>query len=221
MKKNMRLPAVVFLVSAMLWGCATAPPAPRPRDPGGPIYDEQGRVIWQPMPRQKPAPVPTDQRPPVAIPPESGEPVLTEEDSYPPARVPDEPEPAPWIGSSDPSPAPEPEDDHLLAAVRPLEQQARQQMERGELDNALATAERAIRIDSDNPDLWNLMAQIQLERTRYTQAEQLARKSNLLAGNNRSLQADNWKIIAEALRRNGETVEAERALRRARELSDY
>ena len=105
----------------------------------------------------------------------------------------------------------------MLYEVITLADQARAEMVRGELDRAMATAERAVRIDSSNPDLWHLMAQIQLEKENYTQAEQLARKSNLLAKNDRSLQSENWKIIAISLEKRGNIDAARDAMRRAGE----
>jgi tetratricopeptide (TPR) repeat protein len=106
------------------------------------------------------------------------------------------------------------------SAVRRLEDKATQQLSLGQFDEAFATAERALRMDASNPELWNLLARIQLGRGNADQAEQLARKSNLLAKGDRHLQAKNWKLIAEALRRKGASVQAEEALLRAEELEN-
>ncbi|MFP4307410.1 MAG: tetratricopeptide repeat protein, partial [Desulfococcaceae bacterium] len=91
-------------------------------------------------------------------------------------------------------------------------------MDRGEYDRALATAERAIRIDGTNPELWQLMARIQIKREEFAQAEQLARKSNMLAGNNDSLRAENWRIIADSHSGRGDRSQAEEARRTAKRL---
>jgi Flp pilus assembly protein TadD len=109
-------------------------------------------------------------------------------------------------------------DGHLIAAVSPLREQAREQMDRGEYDRALATAERAIRIDGTNPELWQLMARIQIKREEFAQAEQLARKSNMLAGRNDSLRAENWRIIADSHSGRGDRSQAEEARRTAKRL---
>lgn len=108
--------------------------------------------------------------------------------------------------------------DYLLAAVSTLENQSEQLLNQGKTDQAFTTAERAIRMYPDNAKLWNLLARIQLERGNYSQAEQLSRKSNLLAKNNRRLQAENWRIIMKALNEKGQASEAERALQKALEL---
>ncbi|NJL58890.1 MAG: tetratricopeptide repeat protein [Desulfobacteraceae bacterium] len=90
-------------------------------------------------------------------------------------------------------------------------------MEKGQFNDAFATAERGISIDSSDALLWNLMAQIRLKQDNYMQAEQLAKKSNLLT-KDRSLQAKNWRIISEALRGKGAASESKKALFKALEL---
>lgn len=102
-------------------------------------------------------------------------------------------------------------------AVRQLMAEAREKMEKGQLNDAFATAERGISIDSSDALLWNLMAQIRLKQDNYMQAEQLAKKSNLLT-KDRSLQAKNWRIISEALRGKGAAGESKKALFKALEL---
>lgn len=103
-------------------------------------------------------------------------------------------------------------------AVEELIRQTRAQMEKGQLKPAFATAERGLTIDSSDARIWNLMAEIQLKQNNPAQAEQLAKKSNLLAKGNKSLQAKNWRIIAEALRRKGSDKEADGAFYKASEL---
>ena len=91
-------------------------------------------------------------------------------------------------------------------------------MEMGQLDRAFATAERAVRIDPYNAKLWNLMARIQFKQENYSQAEQLAKKSNLLAKNDdRALKSMNWKIIAAVLSQRGQEEQAGEALQQAQE----
>lgn len=207
----------------MLAGCAY-PPAPAPEKGPKPIYDENGRPLWIPPSARKPSVPPT---PPAGdTQSTTAEQESSEEQSSgtyqgQTADEPDSPpSSAPRIGSAGSAGAGEEkaEDSHLLLAVSPLAVQAEQQMERGELDQAFATAERAVRIDPDNARMWNLMARIQFKKENYTQAEQLARKSNLLAANDTGLQAVNWKIIAAVLSRNGQEEEARKALQKAEDL---
>jgi len=101
-----------------------------------------------------------------------------------------------------------------------LTDQAKSQIRQGQLEHAFVTTERALRIDSRDPSLWSMLAEIQLKRGNIHQAEQLARKSNLFAEWDRRLRSKNWRIIAEALKRKGATSESEDALRRAEEFDD-
>jgi tetratricopeptide (TPR) repeat protein len=136
------------------------------------------------------------------------------EGKSPPA--PPETSPAPRIGAETERPlsgeAP------LIAAVGPLKDRAELYMKQGQWDMAYTTAERAVRIDPANAKLWNLLARIRFLQGNFSQAEHLARKSNLLTGKDKSLQADNWKIIAEALENRGETKQAKEALMRVHDL---
>lgn len=102
--------------------------------------------------------------------------------------------------------------------VARLSAEAQSQKRSGQLEQALSTTERALRIDPTNPELWLLLGQIQLERGNYVQAEQLARKSMSLAGQDNDLKARNWRVIQEARRRRGDDAGAEDALQKAREL---
>ncbi len=102
--------------------------------------------------------------------------------------------------------------------VARLSRDAQSQKRSGQLDQALSTTERALRIDPTHPHLWLLLGQIQLDRGNYIQAEQLARKSITLAGRNNELKARSWRLIQEARRRRGDEAGAEDALEKAREL---
>jgi cytochrome c-type biogenesis protein CcmH/NrfG len=68
--------------------------------------------------------------------------------------------------------------------------------------------ERALRIDPQDPYSWHRLATLRLRQGRADQAEALARKSNLLAGEDPALRARNWKIVAVALRQRGDEAGA-------------
>lgn len=102
--------------------------------------------------------------------------------------------------------------------VARLSREAQSQKGSGRLDQALSTTERALRIDPANPELWLLLGQIQSERGKDVQAEQLARKSISLAGGDVSLKARCWRLIGEARRSRGDAAGAGDALEKAREL---
>jgi Flp pilus assembly protein TadD len=82
-------------------------------------------------------------------------------------------------------------------------------------DTAFQTLERALAIDGRDPEVWHLMAKAQLMNGQYRQAESLARKSNSLAGDDRSLKKKNWKIIIRALEEQGRVDEADQAREKA------
>ncbi|MGE0086155.1 MAG: tetratricopeptide repeat protein [Desulfococcaceae bacterium] len=205
----------------MLAGCAY-PPAPAQGKGPRPIYDENGRPLWIPPSSRQTVPSGGEVQSPTNE-TENGQQQSTvmSEDQTDTGTEPAS-RPAPRIGSAGSAGTDEEkgkaEDSNLMLAVSPLAVQAEQQMERGQLDQAFATAERAVRIDPDNAKMWNLMARIQFKKENYAQAEQLARKSNLLAANDTALQAVNWKIIAAVLSKNGQEYEARRALQKAEDL---
>jgi cytochrome c-type biogenesis protein CcmH/NrfG len=103
-------------------------------------------------------------------------------------------------------------------AVVALLDQAEQQANACELEPAAASLERAIRIDPRNPVLWYHLATVRLSQGDSSQAEQLAVKSNSLAAGNRTQQARNWRLIAQARREQNDTRGAATAEQRARKL---
>jgi len=103
-------------------------------------------------------------------------------------------------------------------AVLALLDQAEQQANAGELESAAASLERAIRIDPRNAVLWYHLATVRLSQGESAQAEQLAVKSNSLAGNNTAQQARNWRLIGQARREQNNPDGAAAAENRARQL---
>lgn len=101
----------------------------------------------------------------------------------------------------------------LVTLIKRAEQQIRSK----DLNAAFATLERAIGIDAQDSFVWHLMARIKLSQGNLQQAENLAKKSNLLAVYDPSLQKKNWDIIAKSLDLQGKISEAEAARRKARE----
>lgn len=104
--------------------------------------------------------------------------------------------------------------------VLALVEQANQAAREGELAVAEARLERALRIEPRNAVLWYYMAKLRLHQGRLEEAAGLAARSNSLdQDHNRKLQADNWRIIAHARQRRGDTEGAERARQRADALA--
>jgi cytochrome c-type biogenesis protein CcmH/NrfG len=88
----------------------------------------------------------------------------------------------------------------------------------GQLSQAEATLERAIRIAPKDPVLWQRLAEIRLDQGDAQQAETLARKSNSLVTLDTNLMHRNWQIIAQARRMRGDEEGAQEAEGRARHL---
>ncbi len=102
-------------------------------------------------------------------------------------------------------------------AVVALLESADSQRRGGDLTAAASTLERALRIEPRNPWLWSRLAAVRLQQGRYAMAEELAAKSNSLAGAERELKRRNWELIARARQARGDAAGAARARRRAGE----
>jgi len=103
-------------------------------------------------------------------------------------------------------------------AVVALLAEAREHGLAGDGERAVASLERALRIEPENPWLWHRLAVLRLQQSRWDLAISLARKSSTLAGANTRLQAGNWEVISRAERGRGHDELAEQAERRAQEL---
>lgn len=102
-------------------------------------------------------------------------------------------------------------DSRTSKTVLALLDHARQSAKSGQLHNAESQLERALRIEPRNAVLWHYMAKLRLHQERVAEAAGLAAKSNSLAGKNRSLRADNWRIIAHARHQQGDMSGAQQA----------
>ena len=121
-------------------------------------------------------------------------------------------EPVPEVGNAKPTkPAAPPAKVSDSPAVLALMQEADASSASGRLDNAAATLERAIRIQPRNALLWQKLADVRLKQHQPGLAEDLAKKSNVLAKDNKTLTRKNWSIIAEARRQKGDASGASEA----------
>jgi cytochrome c-type biogenesis protein CcmH/NrfG len=75
---------------------------------------------------------------------------------------------------------------------------ARKDASSGKLGSAAATLERALRIEPRNPRLWHELALVRYRQADYSQAENLAARSNTYAGSDGELRAANQKIIGDS-----------------------
>lgn len=100
-------------------------------------------------------------------------------------------------------------------AVLTLLERAHSQSAAGELEQAGASLERALRIEPRNALLWQELARVRLDQGLYRQAESLAAKSNGFAAANRTLRGENWRIIGQARSGQGDFNGAQNAFDRA------
>ncbi len=86
----------------------------------------------------------------------------------------------------------------LSPAVRALLAEAEQTISRGDLDTSVKLVERAMRIDARNPVVTYKLANIRLKQDKPRLAENLAKKTVLLAANNPAIKKKSWLLISEA-----------------------
>ncbi|WP_432823521.1 tetratricopeptide repeat protein [Trichloromonas sp.] len=122
------------------------------------------------------------------------------------------PSPEPPALPSSPAPPAKPSENTAVVA---LLQKSQSQSSAGQWDAASASLERALRIEPRNPALWQRLARVRLDQGDYAQAENLAAKSNSLAGSDQRLRAENWRIIGQARSKRGDQAGARAAFERA------
>lgn len=88
----------------------------------------------------------------------------------------------------------------LSPAVVALISEANQSSKAGDLETAVSTIERALRIDPRNPTLTYKLAKLRLQQSKPRLAEDLAKKAALLANNDKALKKQSWLLISEARR---------------------
>jgi len=135
------------------------------------------------------------------------------------------PQPTPPPGSAEPQPQPAPtpaptpsqpqKQFRLGSASAALVKQARAQTGKGDFGGATATVERALRIEPDNPLLWIELGQVHLAEGNAPQAESMGRKAVALSHGDPDTQAASWRLIGDALRARGRTLDATEAYQRA------
>ncbi len=107
----------------------------------------------------------------------------------------------------------------LNPAIMELLNDANRHSAEGRHDGAAAALERALQIEPRDAALWHRLARTRLDQGRMDLAEALAAKSNSLAAGDPNLQAQNWRVIAKARKKQGDAAGAEDALARAVRLA--
>jgi predicted Zn-dependent protease len=104
-------------------------------------------------------------------------------------------------------------------ALVALLHRAQTEADTGRRNAAVATLERAIRLEPKNAVLWHRMAMLKLEQGEWHQASTMASRSNSLTNGNHALQVLNLKIIILAREQTGDTNGATEAKRKLEALS--
>jgi hypothetical protein len=109
----------------------------------------------------------------------------------------------------------------LSPASKALVGQAQTQRKKGDLPGATASLERALRIEPNNPLLWIEMGRLRMDQHNYPQAEAMGRKAlSMSVGDNRT-QSQAWLLISDSLKARGKNPQAQEALAKSKELSQF
>jgi hypothetical protein len=114
-----------------------------------------------------------------------------------------------------PAPPPTTKEFVLGPASSALVKQSRSQSVKGEYPAAIATLERALRIEPNNPLVWLELGQVHLAARNAPQAESMGRKAVALATGNPGVQSQAWRLVGDALRARGRDLDATEAYQRA------
>jgi tetratricopeptide (TPR) repeat protein len=213
---------LIYLLFSFISGCAglygTQPPAPVyggksiEKSRNVPAPKRQAKVRQEPAETVTTEPLrePDISQPesiefqPETLPPETEDSLPAENDQE--GQLSPTPLPAQPLTFQEPEPAAEPLtpfepleiSDSLSPAVGALVLAANQNTSSGNLEAASATIERAIRIEPRNANLFYKLALIRLKQSKPRLAEDLAKKSALLAANDITLKRHSWLLIAHA-----------------------
>lgn len=188
--------ALICTLPSFIAGCAglysSQPPAP--------VYGGQSRTVPHPAQTESPQ---INQNPPEIIqtePLKESAPMpapieLKSEPSVPESEQEQEPE----TETSTPAPfEPLESSASLSPAVGALVSAANQNTQAGNLESAVSSIERAIRIEPRNATLFYKLAVLRLKQSKPRLAEDLAKKSALLASSDTTLKKHSWLLIANA-----------------------
>ena len=106
----------------------------------------------------------------------------------------------------------------MSPAVLALVSEAETSSRSGDLESAVVTLERALRIDSRNPTLTYKLAALRLKQSKPRLAEDLAKKAALLSADDKALKKKSWLLISEARRQQKNYHGAKEARLKAEEI---
>ena len=106
----------------------------------------------------------------------------------------------------------------MSPAILALIAEANNYSHSGDQESAVATIERALRIDSRNPTLTYKLAELRLKQSKPRLAEDLATKAALLSASDLGLKKQSWLLISEARRQQKNYYGAKEAKAKANSL---
>jgi hypothetical protein len=205
---------IICTLPSFITGCAEFYSS----EPAAPVYGTQPKIQKQaskPQKKSKPHKVPSKETVKTQPLVEFSE--IKPEPLFPPASPNSEPKPLNTPESTLPAPSaseaqvssPPPPSEltpfepieatvPLSPAVGALVLAANQNSKAGDLDSAAASIERAIRIEPRNATLFYKLALLRIKQAKPHLAEDLAKKSALLASNDNTLKKHCWLLIAHA-----------------------
>jgi len=99
----------------------------------------------------------------------------------------------------------------LGSAASALVAQAHARAAAGDYPAAMATVERALRIEPENPLAWIELGRVQLAAGNPAQADSMGHKALALASGDPNAQSAAWRLIGDSLRARGRNPEASTA----------
>jgi len=113
--------------------------------------------------------------------------------------------------ASNRTPKPDAPSSTTSPAVKSLMVSARADIALGKSRSAISKLERGLRIDSQNSDLWHLLAKAHYSASDYQQTISMAKKS-IRYSNKDELIDENWKLIKKAGEKSGDATAVKEAL---------
>jgi hypothetical protein len=202
---NKKLFIIIFPVLSQI-SCMGRHP-PRPVIATQPTYPELS-PLESPPPYQ--TSIPTDITPDK---PESSQSIITEPQSRPKTVVIEKKVPVAKTVILRAKPKP------LFSATIALVNIANQQVRSGQLEAAVVSLERALRIEPRNALLTYKLAELKLKQSKPRLAENLAQKSALLAAADSALKKKSWQLIVQARRLQKNYAGAKKAQEKVQSLN--
>ena len=97
------------------------------------------------------------------------------------------------------------------SAVKSLMTRARADLIVGNTQSAITKLERGLRIESQNPNIWHLLAKAHHDQREYQQSIAMAKKSIRYAGND-DLIGKNWRLIQKSGKKSDDAIALKEAL---------